>query len=215
MKNLLVSLALMSTLMTGCAAGPQYSAVNIESAQAMSLVAVDSKYFDQVFVGDLALIDGTRKVFIETIDLDSVAIDQPDSVRHSPRSEWVLSGKDKAGIEALYHKSLRKQFEQAGYTLVSAPAADVLVVDGKLLALDPSAPKDDIKSRSAFERYVSQGAGNATLAIEISLAEEIVLKLEDKRDAGSEWELNDRFHNAREVRQLFGKWARGLVHSLS
>ncbi len=214
MRKLLLTTAIAAALTMGCATGPSYDATTLAEAERLELVPVEKSRFDQTFGLERSLWIETRDVFIADLQTANTVIDKPLVDGRFRNKTWMLNEKEKAGLNKLYKKALQRQLEQQGYAVQHAPTANALVISAELLALDPTAPKDDIGGRSAFEGFVTEGAGSATIAFDVSQNDRVLLQIEDQRDAGHSWGVNNRFHNTQDVRQLFNSWTHSLLAQL-
>ncbi len=203
----------LTVLATSPVAAVSFNDQQRADAQAAGLVEMKSRYFDEVYGQSTAPIAGLTKIYIEDLDMENVEIDQPDGGR--VRYEWELTEKDRAGLNEWYRDAMAQRIEKLdGYQIVNAPGTDVITISAELLELDPTAPKDDFRSRDAGTSYYTEGAGEMTIAIEVSQGDTVYLELVDDEDAGRNWGYNSKVRNQSDVKWVFKRWADRLVKQM-
>ncbi len=217
MKNIAIATLIISAIISGAATAGIATAHDLAEAERLELVQRKSKHFDLAFNGDTSEVRELKKIYIDDLDMANVKVDQPDSYRLSSNGDWELTEKDKIGLNNIYKSALRKRIEKQGnYSVVDAPGSDVITIQADLLELDPAAPKDDFKNRAPRDKYLSYGAGSATIQFTVSDQNgDVLLIAKDHRDAGHEWGINDRFQNKSDTKRLFNSWAKSLVKQLN
>jgi len=155
------------------------------------------------------------KIYIEDLDFSDLTITEPSNRATFAYKKFELTEDELDGMNNLYRLSIKKEIAgKAGYQLVANAEEADFVLGAKLLKLNPAAPKDDFHSRSGFERYITKGAGSATIRFVVSKDGDAVLESEDRIVAGHDWRENDRFSNKQEVKRLFRSWSKSLIKQL-
>jgi hypothetical protein len=189
--------------------------ISPEVANEHGLVTMKSRHFDDVIGKNMAPVAGVRDIYISDLDFSDVEIDEPDHYNSLREREWELTAKDEKGLNEIYKAAVTYRIEKAdGYRVVAEPGDGVLTISASMLELNPIAPKDDFRTRDPFDKYYTHGPGSATISITVSSGDDVYMVINDHRDAGYDWGKNDRFHNMRDVKQLFGSWARSLAKQL-
>ncbi len=169
-----------------------------------------------LFVASSALASEPPRVYVSDLDVSKLEIESPRDHRFPYRGEFELSDKELAGLQELYVSSVSTALQRKSqFVLVESAAEADFVVSSELLKLMPAAPKDDLRHRDVNERLVSYGAGQALLRVEIVRDEIVVAEIEDVRDAGRDWGINDRFHNKQHVKRMFSSWGSKIAKQLS
>ena len=139
---------------------------------------------------------GVQKVFVEDLDFSSLEIAAPVGQYAAHRARFELSANELAGMNDMFQQGLTRAIAKSDdYEVVTSADEADLVVHAQLLKLNPAAPKDDFKSRSAWTKYVSRGAGRATVRFVVNDHDLDLLDVETQREAGNTWRTNNRFNN--------------------
>ncbi len=158
------------------------------------------------------------KIIIMPLSMDETRIIQPQSSRGS--RSWVLEDKDKERLNSSYQLMMKKYLVDGGaYTLVTEPAADVMVISAAIVALAPSAPKDNARAGgySARSKTFTDSAGTITMAMVLvdGGSGKRLLEWADARSGWSGLKRNTSVSNLSDVNLIFSTWAnqlhRGLV----
>jgi hypothetical protein len=187
-----------------------------ELADEHGLVAMKSRHFDDVVGKSMAPLGEVAAIYITDLDFSEVEIDEPDRYNTPRERGWKLTEKDVENLNALYRAALVERIEKGGgYRVVAEPGEGVLTISAAMLELNPAAPKDDFSSRDAFTKYVTEGAGSAKISFTVSSGDDVYMVINDYRDAGNDWGINDRMRNRHDVKRLFGSWAGSLARQLA
>ena len=162
-----------------------------------------------------------RKVVIAPLDMSQVEIIQPSQSRSY--SKWELTDKDRKAFADSYMSQMNKHLVEKSsgepYQIVDQPGDGVLVISAAVLAIAPSAPKDDISSRgySGRSRVFSEGAGAMSIAVLVTdgKTEKQLIEFVDNRESLSGvMRRNNSVTNLFDVNYLFSFWARKLKSGL-
>ena len=132
-------------------------------------------------------------VYVDAIDTSETIIEQPKNQRMS--KQWTLTDAEHQGIQSMYVKSIERQLaRQDGYMIVSDKAGADIAIQAILVELEPNAPKDNTMGRDSFAQYITEGAGDMTVAFTLTDEDgtETFIK---EQSAGNFWGVNDRFNN--------------------
>lgn len=162
-----------------------------------------------------------QKILIEPLDMSEVKIVQPSQSRSY--NKWELTDKDRKALADSYMAQMNKYLAEknAGesYQIVEQPGEGVLVINAAVLAIAPSAPKDDISSRgySGRSRVFTEGAGAMSIAMLVTdgKTEKQLIEFVDNRESLSDrMRRNNSVTNLFDVNYLFSFWARKLKSGL-
>jgi hypothetical protein len=78
---------------------------------------------------------------------------------------------------------------------------------------------------AAMAMSIAMSANAATISAELadryglvemesSHFDDVYMVISDHRDAGIDWDINDRFHNRQDAKRLFSSWANSLARQL-
>ncbi len=162
-----------------------------------------------------------KKIYIAPLNLDKVEIIQPTSSPTNRRA-WELTDKDKELLAQRYQEVMTKYLaedkaDNPGYEIVNAPGDGVLQLSSSILAIAPTAAKDDFKSRPVGRsRVFTEGAGSMTIgfAINDSVSGKTLITAVDQRRGWGTYRSNNRVTNMSDVNLMFGNWANKIRHGL-
>ncbi len=186
-----------------------------------NLYKVEGGSVKAAFVDPDADFSVYTKVYIAPLNLDKVTIVQPTSTPTN-KKPWVLTDKDKELLSERYQEIMTKYLQEEksdskGYEVVNAPGEGVLQLSSVIMAIAPTAAKDDFKSRPVGRsRVFTEGAGSMTigLAINDSVSGKALITAVDQRRGWGTYRSNNRVTNMSDVNLMFGNWANKLRHSL-
>jgi hypothetical protein len=135
--------------------------------------------------------------------------------RPSDRVDDEQAQKILAAARANFDDVFAEAFTKAGFTIVTAPAADVLRISTAVINLYVNAP--DTMSAGRSYSFTTE-AGEATLVIEVrdSLSGALMGRVLDRRETqgGAGMQMTNRVTNQTEFRALFRQWAGTTVKGL-
>ena len=210
-----------SVLMVACAQQPSVQSGSDAEKLGDNLYKIDNAKVKEAYVDPDADFSAYTKIILAPLDLENVNIIQPSKGSFNHK-EWTLEERDKDTLSERYQAIMVKYLQEdkpdnPGYQIVTEAGEGVLVVSASIIALAPSAPKDDGRSRSIGRSYVfTQSAGTMTIGLLVSDAQtgKSLITAADKRSGWGNYSRNNRATNLADVNLVFGNWANKLRHSL-
>ena len=131
---------------------------------------------------------------------------------------YLLTANDVAQLQDTFSKSMHKVLGNNGFTFVTTPQADTLIVAPEIVKIVLSAPIENTRqSYSGMGFTVSRGGG--AIEIEAVLADgatnNILAEVVDRKYGSSVWGLNNSVTNWAEARDTFDQWANDLSDRLT
>lgn len=211
MKIITVTILACCLIFSGCAAQTAPLTAEVEQTNVTGLQTVDQSKFDSVEILPNFERSAPTKVYVQLLDLNNVEIREGYSSRYSRTQDWTLEESDKYKLQDIFADAVAYYFnEENGYYLApTAQEADITIAP-RLTKIRPYAPKDDIHSRQMNTTYYTEGTGELSIEIDVNQDETLVMRVEDRREAGQMWAQNNRITNLHNVRVLFKTWARNL-----
>lgn len=212
MKQTIAVLGLVA--LVGCAGLSDEPEYGLDLVTAENLSPSQSSYFDVVYGTPAAY--GAKKIYMEPLNLESVEIIDPsDSSSFRRRNaEWELTAEDSSRMALAWAEITRESLEKDGYEVVDQAGPGVLSLSPAMVKIRPTAPKDDTRSRDVTEEIYTEGSGDLWITMRGELDGEVVLWIEDKRQAGQLWENNNRVSNWANYRQTIRSWLGSLKAQL-
>jgi hypothetical protein len=182
------------------------------------LERVEHKHLDHVYVLPGASLSGYRRIRLDPVDVSFDENWDPNSGERSPQRR--LSPSDIENIRSTvateFGQTLTKELQDAGYTLVSEDAPDVLRVTPMIVNLYVTAPDRPTAGRS--RTYVAN-SGHMTLVIALrdSVSGQFLARAVDTqqgRDTGR-FQIANSVTNLGDARIAFSKWAQVLREGLA
>ena len=182
------------------------------------LVEVKAKHMDEAY-----LLPGAdfRQFTAVMIDTPDVAFDKDwmRNMNETRRLSHMVSQKDAEKIAAATRSGLvevfQEQFRKAGYTIATAPGADVLRLSPSIVKLYINAP--DVMAPDSSRSYTID-AGEATLVLKArdSVSGALLGMAVDRREARGTGFVTwtNSVTNRSDFRRLFQQWARICIKGL-
>ena len=182
------------------------------------LARVQSDKIDYVYLAPEADFRPYTKVMLDPAELAM----RKDWLRDQRRNSSTLSGQasERDITRALergqkeFEKRFADAFTEAGFTIVTSPAADVLRVRTGVVDIDVYAPDVSAQRSHTF----TEDAGDATLVVEVrdSVTNALLGRAIDRRLAGDNGPfLRTSVSNRADFDQLFRRWARASANGLN
>jgi len=204
------------TFMSACTKQPTIQTGPGAEVIGDNLYKVENARANAVFINPDADYSQYKKILVMPLVLDDVQIVQPSGSR--PSREWTLTDSDKEKLKKLYQESMASQLPKGGaFELATEPGEDVLILAARLVAIAPTAPKDDFRSRPiGRSRIITEGGGALTLAVSLndSQSREPLAHFVDQRSGSTLARSNTRVSNLAEVKRTFNYWAAAIRNGL-
>lgn len=182
-----------------------------------NLVEVDAKGFDTAFVAPGTDFSIYTKVMIEPAEaafrrnwLRDYNSGAAPGARLTEADAAAMLGDVRSGFTEIFTEA----YAEAGYTVVTAPGPDVLLIRTSILDLDIAAPDVATGRGKTFAKE----AGQATLVIEArdAMSGAIIARGVDKRDVGDSAFMIERtsVSNRSDFAQVFRRWAKMSAEAL-
>ena len=220
MRPLILSASFIA-LLAACSSTPEVqTGEDAEVLEGTSLHKVDNSRADLAYKDPDADFSRYNRVMIQPLGVDNVEIIQPNRQGTSVgrNLNWELTDEDKLKLQQAFHDAMVKRLEEkGGYPIVDEPGDDVLEIAAKLLAIAPSAAKDDFQSRPVGRsRVYTEGAGSIAVMVGFGDSEtgEVLGLVKDSRSSNSYWGQNNSVSNMADVRRMFDSWAMQIANSL-
>ena len=131
---------------------------------------------------------------------------------------YLLPDDAVASLQSDFAKSMHDVLGQAGFTFVTTPQANTLIVAPQIARIQLSAPIENTRESFTGGGFtVSKGGGSMT--IEAVLADgatkNVIAEVADRRYGSNIWGMNNSVTNLAQARQSFDQWARDLSDRLT
>lgn len=177
---------------------------------------VYSSDFDSVQVLNETTDTLSGNVYVAPLDLSQIEVIERHSAKPLGSKAWTLTDEEKKGLQTMYTKAYRAQFDSVDtLQLVDDEASADIVVKTVVERIYPLAPKDEMGSRDPWTYYFSNGSGSMTVRFYISTKDGTHYDISDRDDVGSLWQRNNRHTNMMNINRLFTRWASDIKHLLS
>jgi hypothetical protein len=133
------------------------------------------------------------------------------------RESYVLRDEDVAALQSDYDKAMRDALSKAGYSFVTTPGADTLVIAAQIVDLRLNAPVESSRlSYSSRGRVYSRGAGSMSVGAVLADGPtwQVLAQIGARSYSADVWQINNSTTNRAEARRAFNKWARALSDRL-
>jgi hypothetical protein len=131
---------------------------------------------------------------------------------------YMMTAADVSQLQDAFSKSMRKVLGNNGFTFVTTPQADTLIVAPEIVKIVLSAPIQNTREGySGMGVTLTQGGG--AIEIEAVLADgatnDILADVVDRKYGSNVWGLNNSVTNWAEARDVFDQWANDLSDKLT
>ncbi|RLA57662.1 MAG: DUF3313 domain-containing protein [Gammaproteobacteria bacterium] len=208
-------------LLAACSGTPEIQTGDDAEVIMGDLHKVDNSRADMAYVDPNADFAKYNKILLMPLGVDNVEIIQPNtssSMYRNKSRNWELTDDDKIKLQEVFRESMVKQLDsKGGYSVVTEPGDDVLQIQASLLAIAPSAAKDDNRSRpTGRSRVYTEGAGSIAVMVAFGDSEsgEVLGIMKDSRSSTNNWGANNSVTNMSDVRNMFNSWAIGIRKGL-
>jgi len=131
---------------------------------------------------------------------------------------YLLTAADVSQLQDTFAKSMQKVLGNNGFTFVTTPQANTLIVAPQVVKIILSAPIQNTRqSYSGMGFTVSQGGGSIEIAAVLAdgATRNVVAEVVDRKYGSNVWGLNNSVTNWAEARDAFDQWANDLSDKLT
>lgn len=215
----ILMLTIGAFIVTACTGTPEVQTGDDAETIMGNLNKVDNARVDLAYIDPDADFGKYTSVIVMPLGVDNVEIIQPGKSRSVTGSQnWELTDSDKDKLQELFHEAMVKQLESKGdYAVVTEAGDDVLQIAASLIAIAPSAAKDDNHSRATGRsRVYSEGAGSLAVMVAYGDSEtgEVLGIMKDSKSSTGVWGANNSVSNMADVRHMFNSWALQIRNGL-
>jgi hypothetical protein len=141
----------------------------------------------------------------------------PSSPSRKFRESYVLRDKDVAALQQDFDKAMREQLSQGGFTFVTTPGPDTLIIAAQVIDIKLNAPIESTRvGYSGRSRTYSRGGG--TIAVGAVFADgetgQVLARVADRYYPADVWGINNSVANRAEARRAFSNWGRDIRKGL-
>ena len=167
---------------------------------------------------------GTDWTKYKTIFLRKLVV--PASARNAAPSgatpefgeSYLLTDDNVAELQKSFSDSMHNVLGNAGFTFVTTPRADTLIVAPEIVKIILNAPIQNTRqSYSGMGFTVSEGGGAMEMAAVLGDggSNKVVAEVVDRKYGSNMWGLNNSVTNLGEARDVFDQWANDLSDRLT
>jgi hypothetical protein len=166
---------------------------------------------------------GTDWTKYKTIFLGTLAV--PASARNTAPpgqtadfgESYMLPENAVAKLQSDFAQSMHNILGGAGYTFVTTPQADTLIVTAQIAKIRLKAPIESSRMNySSMGQTYSQGGGSITMAAVLAdgSTKAVIAEVIDRNYGSNVWSVNNSSANLEQARQAFDQWASDLKNKL-
>lgn len=158
-----------------------------------------------------------KTILLKPLEIPPDARDGGSGQTRRFRESYILGDKEVTALQGAYDKTMRDVLAKAGYTFVTTPGADTLVIAGQVLKIRLNAPIESTRgSYSGRGTTYSQGGGSMSIAGALADGQSnlVLAAVVDHSYPTSLWQVNNRVTNMADARRAFAKFAQSLSDTL-
>ncbi|HEX4370575.1 MAG TPA: DUF3313 family protein [Rhizomicrobium sp.] len=141
----------------------------------------------------------------------------PKGTRPGFGESYVLRDQDVAALQDAYAGAMRDELGKAGFTFVTTPGPDTLIILGQILNIQLTAPIE-----STRQTYTSRGAtfsrdaGSMAMGLVFGdgASGQVIAEAADQSVRDNVWGMNNRTTNLAEAKYAFRRWAAAIRERL-
>ena len=155
------------------------------------------------------------KVMVKPLNIDNIEVLKP-AWEQDNDEEWSFKPEDRAAIQEWFLDAMQRELEtNGGYTLVSAPADDVMRIEVELLSITPYV-KPGTQSSDSEHVISTLGSGDVVVSAEFrdSQTRELLILIEGERTIGEKYKELSRENHIKNVKGLVAKWGKRIREAL-
>lgn len=130
---------------------------------------------------------------------------------------YIIPDNDIATLKQDFSNSFHKALTDAGFSLVTSPQADTLIIYPEIRKIVLNAPIENTReSYSGMGFTVSRGSGSITMAAVLADGgtKTVIAEVLDRQYGSNIYGLNNSVTNFAQARYAFDTWANDLVNAL-
>jgi hypothetical protein len=134
------------------------------------------------------------------------------------RESYVLRDKDVAALQEDYDKAMREVLTRSGFTFVTTPGPDTLIIAAQIIDIRLNAPIESTRmSYASRGRVYSRGPGTFAMGAVFADGDtgHVLAQVADRHYPADVWGINNSVSNRAEARRAFRKWANEIGKGLS
>jgi hypothetical protein len=140
----------------------------------------------------------------------------PKGARPGFGESYVLRDQDVTALQDAYAGAMRDELGKAGFTFVTTPGPDTLIVLGQILNIQLTAPIESTRRNYAGGATFSRDAGTMVMGLVFGdgATGQLIAEAADQSMSDNVWGMNNRTTNLGEARIAFRRWARAIRERL-
>jgi len=160
-----------------------------------------------------------KTIFLRTLVVPASARNAaPPGASPEFGESYLLTDENVAELQKSFSDSMHNVLGNAGFTFVTTPRADTLIVAPEIVKIVLNAPIQNTRqSYSGMGFTVSQGGGAIEMAAVLGdgASNTVVAEVVDRKYGSNMWGLNNAVTNLAEARDVFDQWANDLSDRLT
>ena len=198
----------VALLLTGCSA---FRGEQAPDTTEDGLVRISVKGIDHAYMRPGASLAQYRRIMLDPVQVAFSKDWDPEKTGSRMKLSEEEREKIRSDLAKLFTKTFKHELEKGGYTVVDAPAVDVLRVTPQLEDVYINAP--DVMTPGRTRTYV-MNAGRMSLLADLRDSETgaILARVADQKESRDEvnFELASSVYNSVEASRMISEWARIL-----
>jgi hypothetical protein len=139
----------------------------------------------------------------------------PTNQRTRGRESFILGDREISRLQDAFAQAVRNTLTRAGFTFVTTPQADTLIVVATVTDITLSAPLESSRPAGRSRTYTQGGGSIAVSAVFADGGTGQVVGMAAARSRPSNiWRINNRVTNMSDARNAFTEWAGALRSAL-
>lgn len=130
---------------------------------------------------------------------------------------YMLTDNDVAQLQSDFAQSMHNVLGSAGYTFVTTPGPNTLIVAPQVAQIRLKAPIESSRlDYSSMGQTYSQGGGSITMAAVLAdgSSNVVIAQVLDRNYGNNFWSVNNSVNNLQQAKQAFDQWATDLKNKL-
>lgn len=130
---------------------------------------------------------------------------------------YMLTDNDVAQLQSDFAQSMHNVLGSAGYTFVTTPGPNTLIVAPQIAQIRLNAPIESSRlDYSSMGQTYSEGGGSITMAAVLAdgPTNVVIAEVLDRNYGNNFWSVNNSVNNLQQAKQAFDQWATDLKNKL-